>query len=360
MRREKTVRIGLIGAGGMGLRHAVNIQQCIGTANVTALCDPNKAQVEKLSILCGDPTVFEDPVDLVQADCVDAVIVAAPDPFHAQLVMNCLNAGKPVLCEKPLSVDVEDAVRILEAENSLGRRLISVGFNRRFDAFHTAVKKTCDSGVAGSPLLWKGSHRNASAMYNTSGAFILINSAGHDIDSARWLLASDVKDVFVLGLRSRKELPDSAQDLLLLQMTMQNGCLATAEVYVNADYGYEVSAEVVCQRGTVTTGQPDLALLRAQNRRSTALTSDFRVYYQASYVAEITEWITSIQCDRTFGGACAWDGYAAVAVSNAAVQSLENHTPVAVEPIKKPALYEDTIKMEGGLLHNGSQFRQGK
>ena len=266
----------------------------------------------------------------------------APDALHAQFALACLDIGKPLLCEKPLAADIADALKIVRAEAKLGKRLISVGFNRRFDPAHVDVKKACSSGEIGAPLYWKGAHRNPSAMYNTSGPFILTNSAGHDIDSARWLLDSDVAEVFVKGLRSRPELPEDARDLLVVQMTMANGLLATAEVFVNADYGYEVIAEVVCSKGTVTTfptSPADTTIIRSKNRRGTPVTSDFRAYFTESYALEMADWVASILEGRRFSGASAWDGYAAVAVSTAAGKSLIEGRAVSPETIERPQFY---------------------
>jgi myo-inositol 2-dehydrogenase / D-chiro-inositol 1-dehydrogenase len=340
---KETVRIGVIGTGGMGERHAVNLYRFAGSAKVTALYDLDEARARKVGELCGDPVIFQDPEALIRSDSVDAIVVASPDSFHARFVLACLKAEKPILCEKPLASEIPDALRIIEAETKLGRKLVSVGFNRRFDPYHLEVRKMARSGEIGSPLLWKGTHRNASAMYDNSGAFILVNSAGHDVDSARWLLESEVRDIYVRGLRSRPNLADDARDLLAIQMTMANGRLATAEVFVNADYGYEVNVELVCDHGTVVTDHPEKAVVRQKNGRGVRLTSDFRAYFHESYTAEIIDWVDSLGSGRTFSGASAWDGYAALAVTAAACESLREETIVSVKMIAKPSLYAGSV-----------------
>jgi myo-inositol 2-dehydrogenase/D-chiro-inositol 1-dehydrogenase len=271
---------------------------------------------------------------------VDAVLIASPDDTHAGLTLACLKAGKPVLCEKPLATTVEDAVKVLDAEVALGRRLISVGFMRRFDHQHVAVKNVAMSGDIGRPLLFKGVHRNASVPFGITGATILTNSAGHDFDSARWLLGEEVQEVHVRGLRSRPELHPETKDLLLVEMSLTNNCMAVAEVYVNDEYGYEVSAELVCQRGTAVTMQPDKALVRADARRGFSVPSDWLSRFQDAYIAELLDWVDSIQNGQSFHGANAWDGYVTMMVTSAGIQSLHSGVAVSVDLPDKPALYQ--------------------
>jgi myo-inositol 2-dehydrogenase/D-chiro-inositol 1-dehydrogenase len=266
-------------------------------------------------------------------------MVCSPDATHAALVLECLSIKNPVLCEKPLAATLDEVEKIIHAENSLGKKYISVGFNRRFDPSHAEVHKKVWQGEAGKPLLWKGAHRNAAAFYNTQGPFILVNSAGHDIDSARWLLRSDVKAVSVKGIKSRDELPADACDCLLVRMEMQNGTLAAAEVYVNCEYGYEVTAEVVCQKGTVTTVKDDLALCRYKASRGVFMSDDFRGYFASSYAIEAAAWVDSLLAGTPFPGADAWDGYAAVATAIACGTSLTENKDIAIKLMDKPALY---------------------
>jgi myo-inositol 2-dehydrogenase/D-chiro-inositol 1-dehydrogenase len=195
------------------------------------------------------------------------------------------------------------------------------------------------SGDIGRPLLFKGVHRNASVPYGTTGATILTNSAGHDFDSARWLLGEEVQEVYVRGLRSRAELHPDTRDLLLVEMSLTNNCMAVAEVYVNDEYGYEVSAELVCQRGTAVSTQPDLALVRADSRRGFSVPGDWLSRFQDAYVAELLDWVDGVRNRRPFQGASAWDGYVAMRVTSACIQSLHTGAAVPVNLPEKPALY---------------------
>lgn len=341
MGTSRRVRLGVIGVGKMGEQHALNSYRFAGRAELAAIQDVDRGRAERLAGACGSPLIFDDPGSLIESDEIDAVLIAAPDHVHAELALACIKAGKPVLCEKPLADTPEDALRVLEAELGAGKRIASLGFQRRFDPHHVAVKNLVLSGAIGRPLLWKGVHRNVAAPYDSSGPFILMNTAGHDIDSARWLLGEEALEVMVFGLRSRAELPDESRDLLLLHLRMSGNCLATAEIYMSADYGYEVSAEVVGQFGTAATAQPELLCVRAKSYRGTPVARDWTVPFQDAYAAELNAWIDSVQSGRPFVGATAWDGYVALAVSSAASVSLLENRACSIALVEKPALYRD-------------------
>ena len=179
---SQTLSVGVIGTGGMGTRHALNLHRAVGGAQVTAVYDLDQDRARHVAGMCGQALVFEDPERLINNSHVDAVVIASPDDTHAGLTLACLQVGKPVLSEKPMATTVEDAVRVMEAEVALGQRLVSVGYMRRFDPQHMAVKTAVADGTLGRPLLFKGVHRNAAVPYGTTGETILINSAGHDFE----------------------------------------------------------------------------------------------------------------------------------------------------------------------------------
>src|SRR5215510_10810217 len=297
---SQTLSVGVIGTGGMGTRHALNLYRAVGNARVAALYDLDEGRARQVAEMCGQALVFDDPEHLINDPSVDAVVIVSPDETHARLTLACLQAGKPVLSEKPLATTVEDAGRVLETEVALGQRLVSVGYMRRFDPQHAAVKTAVTGGTLGRPLLFKGVHRNAAVAYGITGETILINSAGHDFDSTRWLLDGEVQEVFVRGLRSRSDLHPDTRDLLLIQMVLTNDSLASIEVYVNAGYGYEVSAEVVCQRGSAITTLADDVVVRAEAQSSHPIPKDWLARFQNAYAAEVAEWVDAIQEGRLF------------------------------------------------------------
>jgi myo-inositol 2-dehydrogenase/D-chiro-inositol 1-dehydrogenase len=339
MHHASPIAVGLIGAGGMGTRHAENIHRHVGAARLAAVYDLDRQRAERAAMLCGAAAVFDDPLRLIQDDRVDAILIASPDATHPAFVLECLRCRKPVLCEKPLATNAADAARVIEAESALGRRLVAVGLMRRFDPYHLAVRQVVASQQLGRPILYKGVHRNPAIPYDVRGEVIVTNSAGHDIDAVRWLLGQEIEEVYVRGVRSHAAFSAETTDLLLVQMTLTGDCLATIELYMAAEYGYEVAAEIVSERGAVATGQPDNAIVRSVQARSVTVPVHWLDRFQEAYVAELAQWAHALQTGQPFPGASAWDGYVALLVTDACVRSLRSRSPVALQTPARPSLY---------------------
>src|SRR5262245_66149970 len=98
---SQTLSVGVIGTGGMGTRHVLNLHRSIGSARVAAVYDLDQGRASQVAEMCGQALVFDDPEHLINDPHVDAVVIASPDDTHARLTLACLQAGKPVLSEKP-------------------------------------------------------------------------------------------------------------------------------------------------------------------------------------------------------------------------------------------------------------------
>jgi myo-inositol 2-dehydrogenase / D-chiro-inositol 1-dehydrogenase len=342
------ISIGVIGAGGMGSRHVMNLERYVKGARVVAIYDLDQARAGQVAAECGSARAFSDPLQLIQDAGVDAVVIASPDPTHAEFVHECLRHHKPVLCEKPLATTADEALKIIEAEQAQGQGRhkarplqIAVGFMRRFDPQHVAVRRVVAAGEIGRPILFKGVHRNPMIPSHQPGEFFITNSAIHDIDSARWLLGQEITEVYVRGVRTHTSFSDETRDMVLIQMALSGQCLATAEVSVAVEYGYEVSAEIVGERGSAVTMQPDTVLVRSREARSVAVPKNHLARFQEAYISELTEWVHSVQTEQAFTGANAWDGYMSLLVADACIQSLKSGTAVPVSTPTRPGLYTE-------------------
>lgn len=119
--------IGILGAGVMGSDHARILGAQIAGAHLVGIFDPDPARAEAAAAANGARRAFGEGIALIDDPEVDAVLVASPDETHADFVLACLARGKPVLCEKPLAASAEECLTLVEAETSLGKRLIQVG-----------------------------------------------------------------------------------------------------------------------------------------------------------------------------------------------------------------------------------------
>ncbi len=124
----------------MGSDHAHNLARGVRGARLAAIADADVPRAEALAASLGGPRVFGDGEEMISSGAVDAVIIAAPDPFHAPLALACLEAGLPVLCEKPLVPTAAEAVEVVRAHDALPAPLMTVGFMRRFDPGYLALR----------------------------------------------------------------------------------------------------------------------------------------------------------------------------------------------------------------------------
>jgi myo-inositol 2-dehydrogenase/D-chiro-inositol 1-dehydrogenase len=327
------IRIGVIGTGLMGAYHAETISRQVSGASLAAV----SRRAGDLSSELPSFRVHADPHALIADPDVDAVLVASPDETHLNLVLACINAGKPVLCEKPLAPTPQECLRIVEAEVAAGRQLVQVGFHRRFDPAYIAMKKTLGDGELGTPLLLHCVHRNSGVPAHFTSEMMITNAAVHDIDIMRWLIGEELATARVIKSRSRPAVGICDPQLLLI--ATEGGIVASIEVYMNAKYGYDIRAEMVCETGTVSLGQPVEITLRHAGMDTTALTLDFRSRFAAAYRSQLQTWVNCIE-SATSAGASAWDGYVATAAAGACVESLVSGSEASIRLVKRPALYQ--------------------
>lgn len=321
--------IGIIGAGIMGADHARIVAGQVSGAHLAAISDISEVRAEAAAAGSG-ARVLADGLALIADPAVDAVIVAAPDATHAALVLACLAAGKPVLCEKPLAVTAEECLAIVAAEAATGRTLVQVGFMRRFDPAYVAMKATLDGGTLGAALLLHCVHRNVAPAYAFEPFMAIANSAVHEIDIARWLLGREFVRATVT--RSRTARP---ADPILLTLESAGGALVSIEVFINARYGYDVRGELVCESGTVTLAPGFGNVLRHDGAEATGFATDWRPRFAEAYRLELQSWVRGIAGGR-YEGAGAWDGYAATATAIACVRALETGRPVDISLVARP------------------------
>ncbi len=338
--QERILSVGVIGAGSMGARHAGIVREQASGAQVTGVYDLDGERARSLAELSAG-RVFDDPLRLIADPEIDAVVIASPDDTHRDFALACIADGKPVLCEKPLTEMAEDARKVLEAEVRAGKRLISVALMRRFDPYHMAVYDLVRSGSLGRPVLSKGIHRHPSSPEDTRGETLLTNSASHDFDAARWLLGQEVEKSYVQGVRTRDSFTPETRDLVLLQLGFTGDCLATIEISGAVDYGYEVTAEVVGQKGVATSRRPDLATVRSSGTVGADVPQDWLDRFQEAYVAQMREWVAAVRSGARFKGANAWDGYMTLHLTDACIRTFQSGAPVTVDVPARPALYDD-------------------
>lgn len=336
---EQRIGVGVIGVGGMGGRHAANLHSRINGASVAAVMDAHGERLKRVAAECGGARTFEDGAALIRDETVEAVVVASPDSTHADLVLECIRNGKPVLCEKPLAATVREARRIVDAEVERGKKLVQVGFMRRYDPEHVAVAREATNGEIGRPLMFKGVHRAPEVPESWDSEFVIRNALVHDLDSARWMLGQEIEEVYVRGVNNDPALGADTCDLQSVQLILTGGCIASVEVFVTARYGYEVNAELVCERGIAQTPLPHEAVVRSAFNRRQRVPEGFLGRFPEAYEIEVEQWISALGEGREPDGADAWDGYISLVACEGCVDSLNSGAPQRLEKQERPGLY---------------------
>ena len=182
------VRVALIGSGRMGAFHAQTLAHRLRGATLAAVADPAPGAAEKLAAALAAPRAYTDPAQVFADPEVDAVVIAAPARFHADLVVAAAAAGKGIFCEKPMAITLADADRAIAAARSAGV-VLQVGFNRRFAPDWSAARELLDSGRLGTPRLLRSVTRDPGGFDPSRVApnTIFLETLIHDFDTLRFL-----------------------------------------------------------------------------------------------------------------------------------------------------------------------------
>ena len=329
------LRIAVLGVGLMGAFHVDALSRRIRGAQVAVVNDLFTDKAAEVAGRVG-ARVVGDPKEAISDPEVDAVLIASPGAAHEAQVNACLEAGVPVLCEKPLTTDIASAYRIVQREASLGRSLVQFGFMRRFDAEYVALKKLITDGGLGNPLLVHCTHRNPMVGDHFTSEFMIRDSVVHEADAARFLLDEEITSVQVIAGVSTSIAPEGACDPMLVIFETESGRIVTDEIYVRSQIGYEVRTEVVGERGSAIIGlDQHLQVKTTDGRWGGQISRGFVERFGAAYDSELQHWVDAARTG-TIDGPGAWDGYAAVAVCEAGVEAVRTGQKAKVEMGARP------------------------
>jgi myo-inositol 2-dehydrogenase / D-chiro-inositol 1-dehydrogenase len=334
-----TVRVGVIGTGQIGQDHIRRITQVVPGGAVVAVTDVDAARAGQVAVGLPGVTVHATAQDLITASDVDAVLVASWGAAHEEQVLAVIEAGKPVFCEKPLAPTSQACLRIIDAETSAGRKLVQVGFMRRYDAGYRALKAVLDDGAIGAPLIMHCAHRNPTVPpYGFTTEMTISDSAVHEIDLVRWLFGEEIVATSVLKPRRTSKAAADLHDPLIVLLEMASGILVDDEVFVNANYGYDIRGEIVGESGTVALAEGGEVTVKAAGRRSGRVPAHWQTRFSRAYDAELQDWLKAA-AEGTAAGPGAWDGYAAAAVTDACLHALGTGQLTAVSLVERPDFY---------------------
>ncbi|MBD0322675.1 MAG: Gfo/Idh/MocA family oxidoreductase [Aldersonia sp.] len=346
------LRIAVLGVGMMGADHVERITQRTKGATVAVVNDYFTEKAEQIAAEVPGCRAIADPLDAIADPDVDAVLLATPGPTHEKQLLACLEHNKPVMCEKPLTTDVSTSLEIVKREAELGRKLIQVGFMRRYDHEYEQLKSMLDAGVFGQLLLAHCVHRNPAVPANFDSSMVVKDSLVHEVDVTRFLFDEEITSVQIIKPAPSPSAPEGLQDPQIAYFTTASGRHVDVELFVTTGIAYEVRTEIVGEKGSAFIGL-DVGLVRkygtpgGEGRSGSgawggSITPSFKERFGQAYDTEIQRWVNAVRAGAETGvfidGPGAWDGYAAAAVCAAGVRSLESGEPVAVEMVPRSSV----------------------
>ena len=277
------------------------------------------------------------PEAVIERPDVDAVILASPDRTHVPYSIACIRHGKKVLCEKPLSHTAAECLPVMQTEQSAGAKFVQLGYMRRYDRAYLEMKQALADGALGRPLMMHNFHRNVNTpTAEFTGAMAITNSAPHEFDIVRHVLGVEfVKVTAHQAVRS-----DDLVAPVVMVLETSEGQLVIVEVNNNAAYGYDVRAELIGEKGSISIRNPACTSIDAELVSSTRYNPDWGGLYAEAYRRQNLDFVRFVESGQfPENGSDCWDGYCVAVVAEAGVKALSAGSKVSVEMIDRPEFY---------------------
>lgn len=333
------VRFGVLGVGRIGKIHTENLMNRIPEARVIALSDIFPNELATMEAKYDIPDSFLDYRHVLELPEVDAVAICTPTDTHHRMILDAAAAGKHVFCERPIDLSLDRIREIDKAVEKSGIKLM-VGFNRRFDPNFLKVRELVQSGKIGVPHLLKITSRDPSPpsenQLRSSGGLFL-DMTLHDFDMARYLVGSEVTEVYGTANVPVDPMIERAGDwdTSIVTLSFENGALGTIDNSRKAVYGCDQRVEVFGSEGMVAVGNnlPDghVHLDRTGTHSSLPLNS-FMDRYNESYLREMQAFVHAIRGNKPVP-ASVNDGLKALVIALAAIESVRGNRPVRIAEI---------------------------
>lgn len=329
----KVLNVGVIGLGRLGYQHADNVTRTRGAA-LAAVSDPVDTALKR-AVDAFNVKGYSDYNEMIASPDVDAIVVATPTKTHFEVLMKCLETGKPIFCEKPLTFTVEECQTIMEEVEKRGIYL-QVGFMRRFDPGHIAAKKLLSEGKCGKPIYIHDCQRDPNGpppAYVPQSGGLFVDMAIHDLDVARWLMGREITQVYAQGAVLKheflKELNDIDDGQILL--TFEDGGMGMIEISRNANNVYDCRTEVIGLEKSVFVGQKQKTPYTIVGDEE--ITVDMANWaldrFKDGYIGEMQAFVTNV-LEGNPSPVTAYDGMMGIKLALAATQSYREGKAVKI------------------------------
>jgi len=336
------INVAVIGSGRAGMIHARNFARAVPGARLVALCDSVRESAEAGVAELGMGAVFTDYHALLDDPAIDAVVVVTPTEFHRGIVVDAARAGKHILCEKPMAIDVADCRLMNEAVERAGVKL-QLGFMRRFDDSFRFAKERVDGGEIGDVVLVKSLTHGPSKpqpwmldIARSNGPLAEVSS--HDIDALHWYSDSYMDEVYAIAGNFRTpaaaaEYPEFYDNVALI-CRFQNGRQGMLDGAQWVEYGYDSRVEILGTKGIIQVGtmsNHSVVTYSGGNSR-TPTVETWRRLFSDAYRNEACAFVGAIRHDTT-PEVTGQDGLEAVRAVKAGNLSITEKRPVKLTEV---------------------------
>ncbi|GIN91715.1 inositol 2-dehydrogenase [Siminovitchia terrae] len=336
--KQQTTVIGIIGAGRIGRLHAEN-NASFPNVRIKGISDLFADEIKEWALSIGIEKIVKDSEELLLDEEIEAIFVCSPTNTHAAIIKRAAKLGKHIFCEKPISFSIEETKEILEVVKKANVQF-QVGFNRRFDRNFFKIQQMVKKGKIGSPHLLKITSRDPEpppAEYVNKSGGLFFDMAIHDFDMARYLVNSEVVEVFATGANLIEPYIKEAGDIdtAITTLTFANGAIGVIDNSRKAVYGYDQRAEVFGEKGNLNCRNDQLTsveLSTSEGIRSDKLKNFFLERYKDAYIEEAKSFIECIQ-NGTPVLCNGYDGLKAEMIAEAAKQSYLQNRPVSIDQL---------------------------
>ena len=306
---------------------------------MAAIADIKLEAAQAASAQFDVPAAVSDYRVLLADSEIEGVVICTSTDTHAQIIQEAAAAGKHVFCEKPIDFDLNRIDRTLAGVEKAGIKF-QIGFNRRFDLNFRRVREMVAAGQVGTPHILRITSRDPElppiSYIKVSGG-IFLDMTIHDFDMARYLIGSEVIEVYAAGgVMVDPHIGDAGDlDTVLITLRFVNGVIGTIDNSRKAVYGYDQRVEVFGSEGMVAVGNqtPDSHILSDANGVHSSLPLYlFLERYKESYIAELTAFVACVQKD-TPPLVTGNDGRTSVVIGLAAQKSYQENRPVQLTEI---------------------------
>jgi myo-inositol 2-dehydrogenase/D-chiro-inositol 1-dehydrogenase len=325
--------------GRIGRLHAEHLAYRIPQARLLAVSDVVVEAAQKAAADLGVPIATRDQRAIMENQDIEAVVICSSTDTHSLMIEEAAAAGKHIFCEKPIDFDLARIDRALAAVDKAGVKL-QIGFNRRFDPNFRRVRELVAGGKIGQPHILRITSRDPQpppiAYVKVSGG-IFLDMTIHDFDMARYLIGSEVEEIYAAaGVMVDPEIGKAGDvDTAVITLCFENGAIGTIDNSRRAIYGYDQRVEVFGSGGAVSVDNnyPNTAVVSDGQRIQRDLPFNFFLdRYVESYIVEVKEFIECVVKD-TPPPVTGIDGRIPVVMGYAAGKSYAEHRPVRLSEI---------------------------